>query len=506
MSLSWFAALCRRSTRARARRNATNLATTVERAESFCSISSQWGQAFAAAIPAVAANVQADVHMAEQLAFATLNGDPSLHSDLSSGTVSSGSLSSFDGVQTHTRDTLSTSALGSNSGSSGATSTAASESTDNSHSVPQLLNPALSPSITSNLTDALFSKPLFAPFDDPSTNRPSRGESSLRSLSRATPDDSSVGRGTGSSAGASNNDGGGPASSVASVAAGNLGGAVPFPSPSSTTNGGGGAGGIEASYTASAREHNRPENGAVAPRSATSLGVDEDIAPTEFVRFVAKSFINGVNPIGSIVPDWSPGLTDPIPIPGTSLFPLVGPTPTSATARLTILAGAVGGLAAFNEDPQTDAMNHIMYRLFTRVETSFNCDGDNIYNFSMLSAMDGGNELPLIDGTIEMNGPAATQLSNSTIKIDWFGYGHPNFSVEPGMQWVAFRTSVNIWHEPSVFVKCDDGEGSYGLLNFQVSTFPSHRLWINGVQVDEKFQGSFSDLWTASAFDPTFVA
>jgi len=136
---NWLASIRRRFSPPRRRRKSTSLATTVERAESFCSISSQWGQAFVAALPAVAANVQAEVHAAEQLAFATLNADPSLRSDLSSGNVSSGSLSGFDGVGTRTWDTLSTSATGSNAGPSGARSTEASESTDNSHSTPHLI-------------------------------------------------------------------------------------------------------------------------------------------------------------------------------------------------------------------------------------------------------------------------------------------------------------------------------------------------------------------------------
>jgi hypothetical protein len=199
----------------------------VERAESFCSISSQWGQAFLAAIPAVAANVQADVHIAEQLAFATLHADPSLRSDLSSGTVSSGSLSSFDALGTRAWDTLSTSAPGSNSGSFGSTSTTASESSEDGHAVPQLVNPALPPSLTSNLTAAVFGHPLFDAFDDLSTNSPSNRESPSRPLSRPTPDDSSVGHGTGSTAGATNNDGGGIAGPAASIAAGNLANAAP---------------------------------------------------------------------------------------------------------------------------------------------------------------------------------------------------------------------------------------------------------------------------------------
>ncbi len=46
------------------------------------------------------------------------------------------------------------------------------------------------------------------------------------------------------------------------------------------------------------------------------------------------------------------------------------------------------------------------------------------------------------------------------------GWGHPNtLLAEPGIQAVLFRTSVNIWHEPTVQLFCDkNGQGKYKAL------------------------------------------
>lgn len=329
----------------------------------------------------------------------------------------------------------------------------------------------------------------------------------MRPLAHPSTDNSSVGGGSGTGASSVSHSDGGLAGPASNVTAGNLADASPFPSPALAVNSGGGAVGIAPPTVTLEGDQNRQGSNALPPRSATSLQLVPPIdpgAPVD-VTFVAKSFINGVNPVGSIIPDWSPGLTDPIPDPWNNLVSPFG-TVTSATARLGILAGLVGWLDAFNEDPQTDAKDHHMYRLFTRVDASWDCDGDRIYNLHWGRDTDGGNELPFIDGTIKMDRPVFTMEGDSTITIRWMGYGHPNPIVEPGMQWVAFRSSVNIWHEPTVYVKCAAGQKSFGEIDFVGSRFPSHRLWINGTQVDEDPQGWFSDLWTPSSWDPTFVA
>ena len=50
-----------------------------------------------------------------------------------------------------------------------------------------------------------------------------------------------------------------------------------------------------------------------------------------------------------------------------------------------------------------------------------------------------------------------------------------------------------------------DGVGSYTVMGFQGSRFPSRRLWVNGRLEREELQGSLSDLWYASDDDSSFV-
>ena len=91
--------------------------------------------------------------------------------------------------------------------------------------------------------------------------------------------------------------------------------------------------------------------------------------------------------------------------------------------------------------------------------------------------------------------------------MSWTAWGRPNVIAEPGMQWVAFRTSLHIWHEPQVDVYCQGGIGYHEKTRFTGSKFPTHRLWINGgFPVDEIARGPLSALWTPKRGASTFVA
>lgn len=86
------------------------------------------------------------------------------------------------------------------------------------------------------------------------------------------------------------------------------------------------------------------------------------------------------------------------------------------------------------------------------------------------------------------------------------GWGRPNAAAEPGMQWVAIRTSRNIWHDVTIIVSCKDGEPSFQEDALSVSKFPSFRLWQDGKPIDERRQGALSDLWQADPGNSSFVA
>jgi hypothetical protein len=215
---------------------------------------------------------------------------------------------------------------------------------------------------------------------------------------------------------------------------------------------------------------------------------------------VAKSFINGVSPIGSI-PDRG----------GVGAMPnwIVSPVTTgllTATERLQLFSSAVGSLEAFNQNPLTAAKDG-KYRVFSRINVGFDCDCNNKLTVTSLSTdMDGGYETAGLRGTMNITGPKVLRLGNSGVSVVWRGWGRPNAFVEPGMQWVAFRTSLNIWHNAEIWLECVEGEGVYTIKSFTGSYFPSHRLWVNGgpAQADIA-QRTFSDLWDALPGHPTFV-
>ncbi len=115
---------------------------------------------------------------------------------------------------------------------------------------------------------------------------------------------------------------------------------------------------------------------------------------------------------------------------------------------------------------------------------------------------------PRLEGTINMSGPKIQRIDASTIAVIWMGWGRPNFWLEPGMQWIAKRTSKHIWHDAEVWLHCEeDGTGTYTIPSFDGSRFPSHRLWVNdGIPAVTRTQRFYSDLWTPSQiYGPQFV-
>lgn len=119
-------------------------------------------------------------------------------------------------------------------------------------------------------------------------------------------------------------------------------------------------------------------------------------------------------------------------------------------------------------------------------------------------------DLPLVKGTIELDGGPGTNapflhFGDGMVVVSWRGWGHPNPIVEPGMQWVASRTSVNIWHTAEVWLECQNGQGFYNIVAFDGSQFPSHRLWVNGDEQRFRDQNTFGDLWDPKAGELSFV-
>ena len=109
-------------------------------------------------------------------------------------------------------------------------------------------------------------------------------------------------------------------------------------------------------------------------------------------------------------------------------------------------------------------------------------------------------------GSIEGDSFTFDRLSDSTMLWRFRTFGSPNVTAEPGFQTIKSRTSTKIWHEVEVVINCKGDKGSHKTGFAAVSGFPSHRLWTNGVQNEEKMQGSLDKLWIPHPEDETFVA
>ena len=239
------------------------------------------------------------------------------------------------------------------------------------------------------------------------------------------------------------------------------------------------------------------------------------------VRYVGKSFINGIGPLGSL------GNRAGLPVPpsilsinGVDLNAISGDG-QYADQRMAIFASVIPTLARaaftaigenydpFNQNPDSDAKDG-EYRLYGKVEITARCCGSILTSYSYKTDKEGGRELPGVRGTINMDvddGRGAWGFSLKSATVTWKTWGRPNLLAEPGMQWIAFRTSVNIWHEGKVKITCNGGKPIFTVLGFRGSRYPSRRLWEDGTLIRDVAQGSFSDLWNAQSWwEPTMVA
>jgi len=240
---------------------------------------------------------------------------------------------------------------------------------------------------------------------------------------------------------------------------------------------------------------------------------DERCGNEYVIDIVSKSFINGIPRLGTL--GRRAGLGSTLPVILRLLARAFAPSlirytnyPT-ADMRLLVLTQLVNRLPAFNENPQTHEKDG-KYRLYTQAKLKVQCDCDILSRFKIIdNTMEGGEELDIgagtISGTINMSHLKVHRIDDSQARISWTGWGRPANLVEPGMQWVAKRTSKNIWHLPQIDVSCKNGKMFYEVSSFSGSAFPSRRLWIDGKLSKDVPQGALSDLWDALPGYPSFV-
>lgn len=99
-------------------------------------------------------------------------------------------------------------------------------------------------------------------------------------------------------------------------------------------------------------------------------------------------------------------------------------------------------------------------------------------------------------------------ISASDVHVELESWGRPDTKAEIGMQAVKPRKSYYIWNKSTVILSCSSGSGTYKVLSYEGSKFPSRKLWINGdLKTSFNFvQGALSDLWTEHPSFPRRVA
>ncbi len=207
-----------------------------------------------------------------------------------------------------------------------------------------------------------------------------------------------------------------------------------------------------------------------------------------FTKIVAKSFINGVPVVGG----WG------------AAGGILG---DGSNQRLSIFAETIGKLAAFHQLP-TDDTKDGNYRLYATVTATFCCAGTKLSSLKFVDGdEDGGTEIGFlgikgtIDGTV-----VAQRISDSEVMVLLASWGMPNIKAEIGMQMVKPRKSYYIWNAATIKLSCATGKGTHAIVSFNGSSFPSRKLWINGVEKKYVAQGALSGLWTEDPTIPYLVA
>ncbi len=236
-----------------------------------------------------------------------------------------------------------------------------------------------------------------------------------------------------------------------------------------------------------------------------SLPSSKNASQEAETTFVAKSFINGLPRLGSLIgrkPIFSTAiaLASPLQMNGVTYSGEYANIRLGALSQLTL---NTFNLNAFHEDPANDSKDG-QYRLYTRVKIEAACcNGKPL--IKALTDDDGGHELGPLWGTINISSDV-TDTASGDKAVHWRGWGRPNRFLEPGMQLVAARDSVNIWHDVTVIVSCSGGKPLFVLDKVITSRFPSFRLWQDGTLIENRPQGSFSDLWQGIPDSLSFVA
>lgn len=164
----------------------------------------------------------------------------------------------------------------------------------------------------------------------------------------------------------------------------------------------------------------------------------------------------------------------------------------------------------FSENPTQPDASSGQFRLWSNLTGSARCAGSTLKIVRMpvlTSAF--GTEGPLPAKGEELL-PLTTSEVQSESKMVSITYrygikGRPHFLALPAFEAVRPRTCTWIWHMVEVAVSCKDGLLELAVKEFSGSSFPSHRIWVNGAVRKEIAQASFENLWRCQEANPSMV-
>jgi len=232
----------------------------------------------------------------------------------------------------------------------------------------------------------------------------------------------------------------------------------------------------------------------------------EPIAPTGTLvfRVTGKSFIAR---IGSRVGSLDCGIDTPI-----------GRIPGASNPALQALALATD--QAFSENPRTDTIfttpppENKGYRLFSQGQVEVVHRGNELVSVSLRGAIttDSGKECVPSTGVclqappLIIDQPFRTErVSSSVMRFRWGVMGRPPDVTEPGFQLICQRDCQFIWHQVKGTADTSSGFPVMTSIIIEGSHFPSHRVWVDGVERLTVPQGPFSDLWNCDPNNPRRV-
>lgn len=174
----------------------------------------------------------------------------------------------------------------------------------------------------------------------------------------------------------------------------------------------------------------------------------------------------------------------------------------------------------FSEDPRTDRIfttpppDNKGYRLFSQGQIEVVHRGNELVSVSLRGAIitDSGKEcVPSTGACLQappliIDQPFSTErASSSVMRFRWGVMGRPPDVTEPGFQLICQRECQFIWHQVKGTVDASSGSPVMTSIIIAGSHFPSHRVWIDGVERLTVPQGPFSDLWNCDPNNPRRV-